>query len=64
MPTSQPRRTISVGVYRSLFARALADEARHLAVVSWVATGKPVGNAFPLALGLEDATTALEPFLG
>ena len=57
--------TISVESYRSLFARALGDEARHLAVLSWVASGKPVGNAFPDALGLEDATTAgALPWLG
>jgi len=56
--------TISVQSYRSLFARALADEARHLAVLSWVATGKPVGNSFPPALGLEEATNVVEPYLG
>jgi hypothetical protein len=56
--------TISVESYRSVFARALGDEARHLAVLSGVASGKPVGNAFPDALGLEDATTMLEPYLG
>jgi Ferritin-like domain len=56
--------TISVESYRSLFARALADEARHLAVLSWVASGKPVGNSFPPALGLEEATNVVEPYLG
>lgn len=56
--------TISVESYRSLFARALADEARHLAVLSWVATGKPVGNSFPAALDLEEATNVVEPYLG
>ena len=56
--------TISVESYRSLFTRALADEARHLAVLSWVSTGKPVGNSFPQALGLEQATDVLEPYLG
>jgi hypothetical protein len=56
--------TISVESYRSVFARALGDEARHLAVLSGVASGKPVGNAFPDALGLEDATKMLEPYLG
>ena len=56
--------TISVESYRSVFARALGDEARHLAVLCGVASGKPVGNAFPDALGLEDATTMLEPYLG
>ena len=59
-----PRRRISVESYRSVFARALGDEARHLAVLSGVANGKPVGNAFPEALGLEEATTLLEPYLG
>jgi hypothetical protein len=56
--------TISVESYRVLFARALADEARHLAMLSWVATGKPVGNSFPSALDLEQATNAVEPYLG
>jgi hypothetical protein len=56
--------TISVESYRSLFARELADEARHLAVLSRVATGKPVGNSFPRALGLEEATNVVEPYLG
>jgi hypothetical protein len=56
--------TITVPSYRSLFARALADESRHLAVPSWVATGKPVGNAFPVALDLEDATNILGQYLG
>jgi hypothetical protein len=56
--------TISVETYRSLFARALADEARHLPVLSWVATGKPVGNSFPPALDLEAATTVVGPYLG
>jgi ferritin-like protein len=56
--------SISVESYRSLFARALADEARHLAVLTWVASGKPVGNSFPPALGLEEATKLVEPYLG
>ena len=56
--------TISVEAYRSLFARALADEARHLAVLTWVAAGKPVGNSFPPALELEEATNVVEPYLG
>jgi hypothetical protein len=56
--------TITVPSYRALFARALADESRHLAVLSWVSTGKPVGNAFPVALDLEDATNVVEPYLG
>jgi Ferritin-like domain len=56
--------TISVETYRSLFARALADEARHLAVLTWVAAGKPVGNSFPPALDLEDATDVVEAYLG
>jgi len=56
--------TISIETYRSLFARALADEARHLAVLTWVATGKPVGNSFPPPLGLEEATSLVEPYLG
>jgi hypothetical protein len=56
--------TISVGTYRSLFARALADEARHLSVLTWVARGKPVGDSFPPALDLEEATTVVEPYLG
>jgi hypothetical protein len=56
--------TISVESYRSLFARALADHAQHLAVLSWVSTGKPVATAFPPALDLEQATSRLEPYLG
>jgi len=56
--------TISVASYRSLFARALADHSQHLAVLSWVATGKPVANAFPAALELEQASRVLEPYLG
>jgi hypothetical protein len=56
--------TIAVETYRSLFARTLADEARHLAVLTWVAAGKPVGNSFPAALELEDATNVVEPYLG
>ena len=56
--------TITVESYRSLFARALADHAQHLAVLSWVSTGKPVATAFPAALTLEQATTQLEPYLG
>ena len=55
--------TLSVESYRSVFARALGDEARHLAVLSGVASGKPVGNAFLDPLGLEEATTMLEPYL-
>jgi hypothetical protein len=56
--------TITVESYRSLFARALADHAQHLAVLSWVGTGKPVATAFPPALDLEQATDRLEPYLG
>jgi hypothetical protein len=56
--------TISVESYRMLFARALADEAGHLAVLTSVATGKPVGNSFPSALDLEEATNVVEPYLG
>ena len=56
--------TVTVDQYRAVFARALADEARHLAVLTWVANGKPVGNAFPAPLDLETATTMLEPYLG
>jgi len=56
--------TVSVTSYRSLFTRAVADEAQHLAVLSWVATGKPVGNSFPQPLDLEAATNVLEPYLG
>jgi Na+(H+)/acetate symporter ActP len=56
--------SISAESYRSLFARALADEARHLAVLTSVASGKPVGNSFPPALGLEEATNVVEPYLG
>jgi hypothetical protein len=56
--------TITVESYRSLFARALADHAQHLTVLSWVATGRPVANSFPAALDLEQATSALEPYLG
>jgi hypothetical protein len=55
---------ITVESYRSLFARALADHAQHLAVLSWVSTGKPVATAFPPALDLEQATDRLEPYLG
>jgi hypothetical protein len=55
---------ISVESYRSLFARALADEARRLAVLTWVSAGKPVGNSFPPALDLEEATNVVEPYLG
>jgi Na+(H+)/acetate symporter ActP len=55
---------ITVESYRSLFARALADHAQHLAVLSWVSTGKPVTGAFPAALSLEEATSQLEPYLG
>jgi ferritin-like protein len=56
--------SISAESYRSLFARALADEARHLAVLTWVASGKPVGNSFPPALDLEQATSLVESYLG
>jgi hypothetical protein len=56
--------TISVESYRSLFARALADHAQHLAVLSWVASGKPVGDAFPEPLDLEQASDVLDPYLG
>ncbi len=56
--------TITVESYRSLFARALADHAQHLAVLSWVSTGKPVAGAFPAALSLEEATSRLGPYLG
>jgi len=56
--------TISVESYRSLFARALADEAQHLAFLSWVASGKPVGNSFPQPLDLESATNVVGPYLG
>ena len=56
--------TISVASYRSLFARALADEAQHLSLLTSIATGKPVGLAFPPALGLEEASNVLEPYLG
>jgi hypothetical protein len=55
---------ITLESYRSLFARALADHAQHLAVLSWVSTGKPVATAFPPALDLEQATSRLEPYLG
>ena len=56
--------TISVESYRSLFARALADEASTWPCSRWVSTGKPVGNAFPAALDLEEATNVVEPYLG
>ena len=56
--------TITVESYRLLFARALADHAQHLAVLSWVSIGKPVAGAFPTALSLEEATSQLEPYLG
>jgi hypothetical protein len=56
--------TITVESYRWLFARALADHAQHLAVLSWVSTGKPVATAFPPGLDLEQATNQLEPYLG
>jgi hypothetical protein len=56
--------TITVESYRSLFARALADHAQHLAVLSWVATGKPVAGSFPATLTLEQATNQLEAYLG
>jgi hypothetical protein len=56
--------TMSVESYRSLFARALADEAQHLTVLSWVANGKPVGNSFPQPLDLESATNVVGPYLG
>jgi hypothetical protein len=56
--------SISVESYRSLFARALADHAQHLTVLSWVATGKPVANSFPSELDLEQASAVLEPYLG
>jgi hypothetical protein len=55
--------TISVESYRSLFARALADEGQHLAFLSWVASGKPVGNSFPQPLDLESATNVVGPYL-
>ncbi|MGE5273076.1 MAG: hypothetical protein ACM3QU_04785 [Verrucomicrobiota bacterium] len=47
-----------------LFARALAGEARHPAVLAWVAAGKPAGNSFPPALDLEEATNVVGPHLG
>ena len=53
---------VSIPSYRMLFARALAAEAQHLAVLSWVADGKPVGNSFPEALdprGGDEPTGAL-----
>jgi hypothetical protein len=33
-------------------------------VLTSVASGKPVGNSFPPALGLEEATNVVEPYLG
>ena len=56
--------TITIQSYRSLFARMLADEGQHLAMLSWLVRGRPVGLSFPPALDLEAATDALGPYLG
>jgi hypothetical protein len=55
---------ITIPSYRSLFARMLADEGQHLAMLSWLVRGRPVGLSFPSALDLEAASQALEPYLG
>ena len=55
---------ITIPSYRSLFARILADEGQHLAMLSWLVRGRPVGISFPPAVDLEAATNALEPYLG
>lgn len=41
-----------------------ASEAQHLSVLSALKDGRPVGPAFPVALDVEQASDALDPFLG
>jgi hypothetical protein len=49
---------------RSVAAQIAASEAMHLSVLADIHSGAPVGNPFPVALTVEQASDALDPFLG
>ena len=49
---------------RDTAAQIGASEAQHLSVLSDLKDGRPIGPAFPAALDVEEATAALDPFLG
>lgn len=49
---------------RVVAAQIGASEATHLSVLSQIRGDQPVGPAFPQALTVEQASTALDPFLG
>ena len=55
--------TLQDTVTRSVFARIAASQSQHLSVFSRIVLDRPVGVAFPPALGLEDGSTALDPFI-
>ena len=49
---------------RAVAAQIAASEAMHLSVLSDIHNGSPVGRAFPAALAVEQASDALDPYLG
>jgi hypothetical protein len=49
---------------RGLLARLAASEASHVSVLSGLATGRPVGTAFPVPMDLENASDVVGPYLG
>jgi len=49
---------------RNVAAQIAASEAQHLSVLSGLANGTPIGSPFPAPLDAEQASDALDPFLG
>ena len=45
-------------------AQIAASEAMHLSVLSGIQSGTPVGQAFPVALDVEQASDALDAYFG
>jgi demethoxyubiquinone hydroxylase (CLK1/Coq7/Cat5 family) len=67
--------TASLGIYlggvagladpdlKTVFARIAASEAQHLTIFAGLARGKPIGPPFPTPLGVDEASSALGPYL-
>lgn len=56
--------TLETPELRVVAAQIGASEATHLSVFSELSGGQPVGPAFPAALTVEQASAALDPYLG
>jgi hypothetical protein len=48
---------------RSVFARIAASQAEHVSLFSGIVLNKPIGMSFPVALSVQDGSTALDPFI-